>query len=398
MKGRPHSQVEHDASVSRADPSVLLVQESFLPLLGGAELHVLKLGQALQRIGFRVTVLTATPGPSMWDGLPVVRMPFLDHQGRLSPVTRPLGLLLLRHLVRTHTVVHAHYTEMMASIVGELASSMGVPFLITLHGHGTLDSAVLGSPRAERWRRLSFSFANTVIATTPEMRAIAERFVDSSRVIDVTNGVDTRRLSFTPRRNRGSLHLLTLRRLVPKNGVQYLIEAMPMILDAVPDATLTVAGTGTLDGYLKERVTVLGLENRVQFVGAYDNDSVGTILRDADIVVFPSSAEGFSLAALEAMAVGRIVVASSLGGFLDMLAEGRGILVPLFDREVSDYNAPLELDRDRYLSLATSIVGVWHRPDQMDDIAQRAAAWVRAEYSWDIIARSVADAYSCQCP
>lgn len=371
------------------------MQESFLPLVGGAELHVLKLAQALQRRGHTVTVLTATPGPSEWEGVSVVRKPFLDRQGRLSVITYPAGLLSVRGLVESHDVVHAHYTEMMSSLVGALAKRASVPVVLTLHGHGTLDSSVHANRRAARWRQASFERATIVVATTPEMRGIAERFVSRDTIRDIPNGVDTHVLKRSVAVHAVGPRLLTLRRLVPKNGVQYLVESMPSLLRAEPNATLAIAGTGPLEAHLRERVQALGLEDCVTFLGEYRNSEVGSIIADSDIAVFPSSAEGFSLAALEVMAVGRPVVASSVGGFLQLLDEGRGVLVPLFDRETSDYNAPLELEQHSYESLANAIVQLWRHPEVMRRMEDDAACWARSGFSWDAVAEQVEHAYRC---
>ena len=79
---------------------VLLTQDSFLPQLGGAEVHVWKLAKALEELGHQVTIATATPGPSVVDGLRVHRFPMLQGQGiravRNDPRTTRIGRWLRR--------------------------------------------------------------------------------------------------------------------------------------------------------------------------------------------------------------------------------------------------------------------------------------------------------------
>jgi glycosyltransferase involved in cell wall biosynthesis len=285
---------------------------------------------------------------------------------------------------------------MMSATCALLCRWTGKRFVVTLHGYGTLDSSVGDSRVARRWRRMSMRGAATVIGTTDEMVAIGLRFVQPERVVKITNGVDTRAFAFEPIPDRAELRLLTLRRLVPKNGVQYVIEAMPGIVRRAGGAvSLRVCGSGPLEEPLRARVAELGLEGVVTFSGTIDNADVPAVVHDSDIAVFASSAEGFSLAALEVMSCGRVVVASGVGGFPEMLGGHgeRGVLVDLMGTADSDYEAPSTLDEATVERLAEAVWSAGADRDRMRGTAAAASAWVRERLDWDEIAADVAHTY-----
>ena len=95
--------------------------------------------------------------------------------------------------------------------------------------------------------------------------------------------------------------ILFMGRLVYEKGVQYLIGAMPKILEHYHDAKLVIAGQGGMINELKQEVYNLGLGNKVCFAGYLNGKDVGKMYKAADIAVFPSTYEPFGIVALEAM-------------------------------------------------------------------------------------------------
>lgn len=375
---------------------VLLVQESYLPSVGGAELHVYHIARCLREQGRVVRIATATPGPAHESGVPVDRVPAFSHQGRRAPLTFLQTLPGVVGRVAATDVVHGHCTAMMSAMHGMAARVLRRRYVVTLHGFGTLDSSVDKSVFGRVWRWLAIRLAHKVIATTPEMRDIALRFVEPARIELITNGVDTDMFERRDRVAHEEFRIAAVRRLVPKNGVHYLIEALPSVIArSTRPVVATLAGEGALRDHIERRIAKLGLGGHVRVLGTVPNDQVRDVIYDSDVVVFPSSAEGFSLAALEAMACGRAVVASSVGGFPDMLGEGRfGVLVGMFDRSTSDYDAPLELPADKIALLADALVELEAHDSRLDDLGFRAAEHVRAHYDWRVITAHVVCTYS----
>jgi glycosyltransferase involved in cell wall biosynthesis len=116
-------------------------------------------------------------------------------------------------------------------------------------------------------------------------------------------------------------------RLEPEKGHRTLIDAWPEVLARVPDAWLLVVGEGSERNALEAEVVSLGIESRVVFTGR--RDDVPAVTAALDVAVLPSYREAQGLSVLEAMALGRPVVASNVGGIPEMIEDGvTGLLVP----------------------------------------------------------------------
>lgn len=119
----------------------------------------------------------------------------------------------------------------------------------------------------------------------------------------------------------------TVGRLREEKGTRFLIEATPAVLKSFPDTIVVIVGDGPMRTSLEKLAASLGVANRVLFAGF--REEVQAMLSMTEIVVLPSISEGFGLAALEAMALRRVVVASNVGGLPEIISNGQnGILVP----------------------------------------------------------------------
>jgi glycosyltransferase involved in cell wall biosynthesis len=399
-----------------------MLVDTYLPILGGAEVHVLELGRALRQQGYEISVCTAVPGEmqltasplplgkggkdndpergrvgNVSEEFPTLRLPVLVGGGWRAVLGIPLALPRLVRFIRQVDFVHCHYSFLMAALGTFLGRLLGKRTAVTLHGLGTLDSSVDGSILWKFYRAISLKLADTVIATSEEMKSVALRFTSAEKIVVIPNGVDIRRFAPAPKPEApdGGVIILSMRRLAPKNGVQYLVEAAPEVLTAVPGACFWVTGEGKLEGYIRRRVAELGLEKHFRFLGIVPHDQTPEVYRQADIVVFPSSAESTSLACLEAMCMEKAIVASSLSAYKEILgASGeRGLLVPLFDRDDSDYNAPLSLPAERIHALAQAIISLAGDAGQRLLLGRAARSFAAGRYDWSAIAEQTGRIY-----
>lgn len=154
--------------------------------------------------------------------------------------------------------------------------------------------------------------------------ALAAGFNAQDRAV-VTPGVH-RRYHPAPPPRAWNGHLLYVGRLDPVKGVDVLVDALPQL----PDTTLRLVGSGS-DAYeaqLHCQARSLGVEDRVEWVGPVDAELLPSIYADADVVLFPVRwREPWGLVPLEAMAVGRPVIATSRGGAATYLQDEQNALI-----------------------------------------------------------------------
>lgn len=369
---------------------VLIVADSYLPRLGGAEVYAYKLATFLKKSGHEASLLTTEEG---WDEkdkeFPVYRVRITK-----NPFVTIRSLIQYFRLVQKSDIVHAVYSHKLAVIGGLLALAAGKKLVIAEQGRGILDlpgNSWIGARVHTFYRALSIALAYRFIASCREFVAIAQRYTTNHRKITYQpNSVDTD--EFMPgERDYGLLPfvyndqplIFIVRRMVPKNGVQFLVEATPHILSSVPEAKIIHIGWGRLENYLKQRVEELGIQENFHFLGRIDNAKLRAYLDLADIVVFPSTAEATSIACLESMALGKPIVASKVGGFPEMVEEGEnGYLVNLTDTELSDYDAPMTLPGNKLQALAHAIADLAKDTKKRERFGERSRSRAVAEFSW----------------
>jgi glycosyltransferase involved in cell wall biosynthesis len=159
-------------------------------------------------------------------------------------------------------------------------------------------------------------------------------------------------------------------RCSPEKNQHLLLDAFRDVLQRVPGVHLVLVGDGPLREALKSHAAALGVSGRVHFVGV--RHDMPEVYRGFDVFVLPSLAEGTSMSILEAMASGRAIVASAVGGSPHLLDGGAcGVLVPATSR-ASLVQALEELcrapERRRALGLAARQRAVTHfSEDQMTE-------------------------------
>lgn len=369
-----------------------IVSDTFLPQIGGAEIHVKNLAHFLKTSGEDVCIFTNTPGDYDFEGIKVWRN---QNRGiRLFRLIRDMKNLI--NFIGKVDCVHAHYTFYLSCLAVFICKSYRKPIVVTLHGLGTLDSSVDKYFRRRIYRWVSFKLADAVIATSDEMADVARRFVKEKKIFIITNGVDTNYFHSTERVDKlgNQIIVLSMRRLNPKNGVQYLIEAIPYVAEKFKNIEFWIFGKDKLEGYLRKRVEELHIGSFVKFIGNVPNDQIKEYYEKADIITFPSSAESTSIACLEAMSMEKCVVASALGVFKMMLGNNeRGWLVKLFDREESNYDAPLNLPNEKIKLLADSVILLIKDDNLRKTLGKNAREYVVENYDWRILTKIILNIY-----
>jgi glycosyltransferase involved in cell wall biosynthesis len=300
--------------------------------ISGSEAHLLQLLPDLRERGWDVRFLMLHEDePGAWefaDALRVREVPVDDI--RLRADVDPIAFgEVTAHLARIRPrILHTHLVH--ADVYGQLAGSLArIPLrLSTKHGFNEF--------REGRW----FGFADRSVGSLAHVHiaisqglaqylAEAEGFDEEDFEI-VHYGISdageaTSYEGSDPR-------LLCIGRLIPIKGHLVLLRALAQARAQVPGVRLDVAGRGPLEPALKAYARELGLEDAVRFLGFVS--PVQSAIEDAAVVVVPSLGEGFGMVALEAMERARPVIASTVGGLPEIVADGEtGLVVPPADAE-----------------------------------------------------------------
>ena len=297
----------------------------FPPEVGGLESHVFHLCRGLVALGHGVDMVTSRSRPDLpefelMDGVRVWRTP-LPARNTAGWALHAMGSMpRFGTLARTAQVLHAQdiAAVLPCMVAGRVAG--GVPFVTTYHTSHFLKRA--SSPFwASVFRRFLRAAAYNLAAST-EIADVARGLAPGVRVESLTNGVETSLFRpvtpSLPAPPEGRRRLVVPRRLFEKNGVEYLVRAMPDIVARV-DAEAVVVGDGPERARLEALAGELGVADRVAFLGARPNADMPGLLSSAHLAVFPSLMEATSVAALEAMACEVPVAASRVGGLPEIV-------------------------------------------------------------------------------
>ncbi|MFP5321271.1 MAG: glycosyltransferase, partial [Acidimicrobiia bacterium] len=242
-----------------------------------------------------------------------------------------LPLFLLGFLVdavrraRSADVIHAHWW-LPSGVVAVLAGRItGTPVVVQVHG---TDAAMAQGPL--RWlARFVLRRADAVITVSEDLHgwALGVAGVDATVLPMPLRPALARALHGEPTPPPADGPVLAVGRLVPEKGFDVLIRAA-----AKASVPVVLVGDGGQEPVLRRLADDLGAD--VTFAGPIAPDELGPHYRAARIVAVPSHREGFGLVAAEALASGRAVVASAVGGLAQVVADGvTGRLVPAGDVE-----------------------------------------------------------------
>jgi len=302
------------------------------PEVGGLESHVAELARGLVVAGHQVRVVTSRSLPGLAreevsEGVRI-RRTWFPARNPAGWIAHGLGsLAVTRDWARWADVVHA---QAFASVFPcrIAARGAGKPLVATFHTSHFLDRA-----RSRRWRPLlsrMVRWSDHALAASREIAQVAMDLSPGTRVEALTNGVDTDRFRPMPpelERPGGERWIMVPRRLFPKNGVEYLIRAMPRVLERVPAARALLVGDGPERARLEALAGELDLGDVVRFLGSREHGDMPAVLCSGELAVFPSLQEATSVAALECMACGLPVVATRVGGLPEIVDEEVGTLV-----------------------------------------------------------------------
>lgn len=357
-------------------------------VVGGPETLILSVAKYLDRDAFDLTVLDFGPTAD-------ARSPFLAEVATHGiataalPAAHKFDFRSIRSLAvlleeRRIDVLHTH--DHRSNFTGYLATRRRpTPIVVTFHQPlrrywwlrhiEILDDHLVR--RFDRILPVAEAIRNEIVAKRPDL---------ASRVKTVLNGVDLDlfRPSADARATvRAELGLpdrafvcATIGRVMEDKGLAYLIDALRRVARARDDVYQLIVGVGPQMGMLQGRVARAGLADRIRFTG--HRRDIPDVLEASDLLVVSSLSEGLSVAIIEAMAAGRAVVATRVGGTPEIVVHNEtGLIVEPRDRD----------------GLASAILAIASDPARREAMARRARALALQNWSVQKMVRQFEDVY-----
>ena len=379
----------HSSLTKRAiKMKIAQVTKYFYPHSGGIETHVFGICNGFIERGHKVLIFTSnepwTKRRERLYGMRIFRSSifFTLFNGPFAPG------IFIDLMKEDYDLIHLHLPDPFNSIFALIASKLRKkPLIVTYHADIIKDKR-----RHKPFKFFYKFFLNCVLNNARKIIATSPNYVEGSNVLKrfknkveiVPNFVYIGR--FNPRlKGAGIISLYSLERkriilflgrLVPYKGVEYLIKAFKKVKDKIKDSALIIAGDGPLKGELKKLSQDLQIDD-VLFVSVTEED-LPQYYAACDVFVLPSVTrqEAFGIALLEAMACGKPVVATNIGG-MPYVVNGAGIIV-----EPKDINA-----------LSSAILKILQNDKLSKELGRKARARVEKEFNQDLVTEKILKIY-----
>lgn len=337
---------------------ILQVSPEFPPYsLGGGGLFVQNLASGLHRQGHQVTVATGffavtsileRPFSTNCRGTAVIWLPLFPAPNvgfQLKTITPP-NLFSIEQLarvlmIRDFDMVHIHgFGHLLCDYAATMCRVLGKKYVLTIHGFpkeprrrgGVL--SMMYNAYAKTLGAETIRHATKVVAVSNSIASECHEYVTNRNIAVIRNAVDTSLYYAAPSAQKmentmirynlvGKSVILCIGRLSEAKGFQYLIRALPIVRKKIPNVHLVIVGKDNGYGYLRKLTklaTQEGVEPYISFVGGVNDEEKKALLWIAPVVAIPSVEEPFGIVALEAMASGKPIIASKVGGLKEILS------------------------------------------------------------------------------
>jgi glycosyltransferase involved in cell wall biosynthesis len=377
------------------DMKVLMVISQFHPIIGGAEKQAQLLGQALVRKGIGVNVVTGwwstkTPRREKMHTLDVFRNFSCWGMFGIKGIRTLGGLIYMLSLAaylfihrREYDIIHVHqvlYPSFVSVLMGKTV--LKKPVLVKYACTG-----ITNDMRQLKQFPLGGLQLNYLLKAMDCVVTVSQNGIDEfktvgypeSRVAHIPNGV------LAPSEGKTSYdrvrRVITTARLDKQKGIDVLLRAWAHVVRTENEVILFIIGQGPAEGDLKRLTEQLGIGSSVKFPGVtHDIDSC---LKEADLFVLPSRAEGLSNALLEAMSYGIPCITTNIPGNAELIGTGgEGIPAGGFAAAKNG----LLFNTDDVGGLTEALRYFIRNPEEREKKGRRGRAFVHESYSIETIA------------
>lgn len=295
----------------------------------------------------------------------------------LRGLVHTLAWLARRPARRPHTM-HVHAASngsfVRKSVLLALGRAAGCKTVFHLHG-ACFDGFIERSgPLMRRWIRHTLESSSVVLALSSRWAGFLRGFAPAAEVVVIPNSVPLPPSANQPEEPG---RILFLGQVEPRKGIYELVEAVALLRARFPQVELAVGGQGAM-AELRRRAAQWNVADRIDELGWVDAGQKAQQLARAAIFCLPSHAEGLPMAMLEAMAAGKAIVVTGVGGIPDAVRDGdNGLLVPPGDVQ----------------ALAAALARLLDDEQERRRLGARARATIEQEFESGVVIRRLSAVY-----
>ena len=351
---------------------ILRLMQNYYPLLGGVEIATRQISQRLVRDGFDVEVVCerveGTAEHETVDGVEIHRvfgfnLPKIRYHNESI-----LPKMMLSAISNDADIIHVHATTRFISWLTLFSSK---PTVLTTHADPSSTFYLFkGSFSAS-----PLKLCNRVVALTEtEKQYLVNVGVKAEKIDVIPNGV-TLPPMHAPSEDLSKIIVCIARLDSTHKGQDTLIKAMPKVLSVIPDIKLWICGTGNDFKKLQEMTKTLNVDRSVELKGPIDDSTKALYMKNCGLFCLPSKYEAFGNVFTEAMAYGRPIVTTRIGGIPSVVKDA-ALLVPPDDPQ----------------ALADALIKVLSNKGLADELGRRGLERVK-QFDWEITVKKYEKLY-----
>lgn len=370
-------------------------------LFGGINNHLRYLSEALNKIGVDVHILIS--GLEAKDiELNGIKLHYFKNKAFGSVgeglFFNFLSIPKINNLIKKYGIDIVH-GQSPSSFGYALLRDKNTPFVVTLHGtsfaeiasftslslknfnFGLLKEAILIQTMMAFFTNIEYKKADVLISISEAVtkEAIAYYRLPADKIKTIHNGVIIPDIKKNMSKTEKPYVLLVVSRLTWRKGIHYLINAIPKILLKYPRTTLLIVGKGDQESSLRNLVKKLGINRSILFFKNLPKEQLLKFYNEASIYVHPSIYEPLGISILEAMSMGKCVLATNVGGIPELITHNLdGILC-----------SPRSS-----LQLSEAVITLFSNPKLIEIFGNNALNKVEKHFNWDLIAKKTVKLYT----
>lgn len=326
---------------------IAIFASAFHPSLGGVEELVRQLAHAYRKRGVKTIVFTNRwprdlPRHEVYEGIDVYRPAFrfpegsakahLTYRFSRTAIVHQMLAILRRHDIQ---LLHVQCVSSNGYYALEASRILKLPLVVTSQGERTMDADRIfeKSQFLNQTLRLLLDEADFVTACSQNTLSDLEEYRGKpfdARGRVIYNGIELEDFKNAVPFSHPRPYILGIGRLVQQKGFDLLLQAFARA--QLSDTDLILAGDGTESGALRRLAEQIGIQESVHFWGRADRTATAQLFKGCDFFVLPSRHEPFGIVNIEAMAAGKAVIATRVGGVPEIVTHNHnGLLVPADD-------------------------------------------------------------------